>query len=176
MSDAEHKDPLRRRETCHRKSGRESFGWRSSNHGQYDIFQTFKVASDTLQRSIQGNPYVKNYEFNFDFGPPWGNRSVVMTSVLGHLTGLDFDQNYRSWTSCPPSQLFEADTRITIDQSKQSLAENIQQQARHAQKLFIWTDCDREGEHIGGEVRDQAKKGNPRIEVKRAKFSNTERA
>jgi DNA topoisomerase III len=41
--------------------------------------------------------------------------------------------------------------------------------------LFIWTDCDREGEHIGSEVRDQARKGNARITVKRARFSNTER-
>jgi DNA topoisomerase-3 len=42
--------------------------------------------------------------------------------------------------------------------------------------LFIWTDCDREGEHIGSEVRKQAFMGNRRLEVKRAKFSNTERA
>lgn len=39
----------------------------------------------------------------------------------------------------------------------------------------MWTDCDREGEHIGTEVRDQAIKGNARIIVKRAKFSNTEK-
>ena len=42
--------------------------------------------------------------------------------------------------------------------------------------MFIWTDCDREGEHIGTEIRKHAKKGNARIVVKRAKFSNTERA
>ena len=99
-----------------------------------------------------------------------------MTSVLGHLTGLDFDPKYKSWKSCPPSQLFEAEAKTTIDKEKQALAENIQTLARSAKILFIWTDCDREGEHIGGEVRDQAKKGNPRIVVKRARFSNTERA
>lgn len=49
-------------------------------------------------------------------------------------------------------------------------------QARYAQALFIWTDCDREGEHIGTEVRRQAKMGNSRIQVKRAMFSNTEKA
>lgn len=31
-----------------------------------------------------------------------------MTSVLGHLTQLEFAQQYRAWQSCPPSQLFEA--------------------------------------------------------------------
>jgi DNA topoisomerase-3 len=56
------------------------------------------------------------------------------------------------------------------------LARNIQEQARFARALFIWTDCDLEGEHIGSEVRDAALKGNKRLEVKRARFSNIERA
>jgi DNA topoisomerase-3 len=129
----------------------------------------------SLQRPARGNPYVKNYDFDFNFRP-WGNCSVTMTSVLGHLTGLDFDKKYKSWRSCPPDQLFEAETEITIDSEKKALAENIQQQARSAKILYIWTDCDREGEHIGGEVRDQAKKGNPQIIVKRARFNNTEKA
>jgi DNA topoisomerase IA len=59
---------------------------------------------------------------------------------------------------------------------KKSIAENIQQQARFCKALFIWTDCDREGEHIGTEVKNQARLGNARIQVKRAKFSNTEKA
>lgn len=99
-----------------------------------------------------------------------------MTSVLGHLTGLEFDPRYKGWRSCSPGSLFEAETETKVDKDKKSIAENIQQQARYASILFIWTDCDREGEHIGGEVRDEAKKGNARIQVKRAKFSNTEKA
>ena len=42
--------------------------------------------------------------------------------------------------------------------------------------LFIWTDCDREGENIGAEIRDLAREANPRLQVKRAHFSNVERA
>lgn len=61
-------------------------------------------------------------------------------------------------------------------QDKKPIAENIERQARHARALFIWTDCDREGEHIGSEIRDVALKVKPRIEVKRARFSNTERS
>ncbi len=41
--------------------------------------------------------------------------------------------------------------------------------------MFIWTDGDREGEHIGDEIRRAARKGKPNIEVKRARFSNIER-
>ena len=60
-------------------------------------------------------------------------------------------------------------------QDKKAIADNIAQQARWSKVLFIWTDGDREGEHIGSEVRDQALKGNSRIQVKRARFSNTEK-
>jgi DNA topoisomerase III len=124
---------------------------------------------------IRGNPYVKNYEFDFNFRT-WGNCSVTMTSVLGHLTGLDFDPQFKGWRSCQPSSLFDAPTMITIDTDKKAIAENIQIQARYASHLFIWTDCDREGEHIGSEVVTEAVKGNRRIVVRRARFSNTERA
>lgn len=61
-------------------------------------------------------------------------------------------------------------------QDKKAIAENIRHQAQYARALFIWTDCDREGEHIGGEIREEARKGKPGIEVKRARFSNIERA
>ena len=59
---------------------------------------------------------------------------------------------------------------------KKAIADNITKQARYAKALFIWTDCDREGEHIGSEVRQAALEGNSRLQVKRARFSNTERA
>jgi DNA topoisomerase-3 len=44
-------------------------------------------------------------------------------------------------------------------------------EARKATHLVIWTDCDREGEHIGSEVAEVCRKANPRIIVKRARFS-----
>jgi len=56
------------------------------------------------------------------------------------------------------------------------VARNIEAQARHASILFIWTDCDREGEHIGTEIRDIALKVKPSMQVWRARFSNIERA
>ena len=54
---------------------------------------------------------------------------------------------------------------------KKAIATNLEREARGAQKLVIWTDCDREGEAIGKEIRDICRKVNPRIEVKRARFS-----
>ncbi|KAL5343353.1 DNA topoisomerase [Aspergillus crustosus] len=127
-------------------------------------------------QNITGNPYVKNYIFDFNFGGQLGDCAVTMTSVLGHLTSLEFPLAYKAWTSCPPATLFEAPVSVNVDDDKKPIAKNITKQARTNQYLIIWTDCDREGEHIGTEVRDQAKQGNRRIIIKRAKFNNTERA
>ncbi|KAL4890751.1 DNA topoisomerase III alpha [Aspergillus ambiguus] len=126
--------------------------------------------------SIRGNQYVKNYQFEFNFGNPWGTCAVTMTSVIGHLTNLDFEPHYKGWLSCPPGALFEAPVLEGIFEDKAAIATNIKSLAKNCKALFIWTDCDREGEHIGTEVRTQAREGNPRIIVKRARFSNTEKA
>ncbi|KAK4217971.1 DNA topoisomerase [Rhypophila decipiens] len=119
--------------------------------------------------------YVKNYIFNFDFGAPWGQSSVTMTSVRGHLTDLQFPPEYKRWDHPPPDALFNAPVVIGVPENNKHVATNIEEQARYADVLFIWTDCDREGEHIGGEVRDAARKGNRQIQIKRARFSNIER-
>ncbi|KAG6875307.1 hypothetical protein C0993_009864, partial [Termitomyces sp. T159_Od127] len=44
-------------------------------------------------------------------------------------------------------------------------------QARRADTLMIWTDCDREGEHIGMEIVNVCRKAKRNIVVKRARFS-----
>lgn len=119
-----------------------------------------------------------------------------MTSVAGHLTSSDFDSQYRNWSQPPPQELFDARIvkfvenvspdflnahsllRLIVNllQDKKPIAKNIETQARHATALFIWTDCDREGEHIGTEIRDIALRVNANLQVKRARFSNIERA
>lgn len=38
-----------------------------------------------------------------------------MTSVIGHLTGLDFERQYKGWMSCPPGSLFEAPVQESVD-------------------------------------------------------------
>lgn len=103
-----------------------------------------------------------------------------MTSVLGHLISHDFHSSYRSWKSCDPSALFEAPIEQFVADDKQAVSKNIESKARYSHILFIWTDCDREGENIGSEIRNVATKSNPRLNqagnVVRARFSNIERA
>jgi DNA topoisomerase-3 len=49
--------------------------------------------------------YNKIYEFPYMIGNQ--KCDMVMTSVSGHLLGLDFDEKYRKWWSCDPVQLFD---------------------------------------------------------------------
>ncbi|CAH0049121.1 unnamed protein product [Clonostachys solani] len=122
------------------------------------------------------NQYIKNYSFNFDFGQSWGRCDVNMTCVTGHLTQAEFTSEFRNWSFPPPEALFDAPIVTNVVDDKKAIAQNIAEQARWAQLLVIWTDCDREGEHIGNEIVEAAHKGNANIPVKRAKFSNIERA
>lgn len=123
--------------------------------------------------------YVKNYDFNYNF-PTWGQCNVTMTSVLGHLLSHEFEGQYRNWSSCDPSALFEARIDTFVEDDKKAVSQNIQTQARDAKWLYIWTDCDREGENIGTEIRSVAAKGNRRFtdlgNTVRARFSNIEKA
>jgi len=73
-------------------------------------------------------------------------------------------------------QLHAFVVNFVLPQDKKPIAKNIEVQARFATALFIWTDCDREGEHIGTEIRDIALRINANLQVKRARFSNIERA
>ncbi|WPJ63553.1 hypothetical protein SMAC4_00168 [Sordaria macrospora] len=120
--------------------------------------------------------YTKNYVFTCDFGPPWGRCSVTMTAVRGHLTQLDFHQEFKKWEYPPPDRLFDAPVQTSYPNDMKVIAQNIESQARQADILYIWTDCDREGEHIGSEIREAARKGKRNIQVFRARFSNIERA
>ncbi|KAF8418818.1 DNA topoisomerase [Tirmania nivea] len=100
-----------------------------------------------------GQKYIKNYNFTFRFPASLGGEChATMSSVVGH-TG-----------SCRPEVLFDSMMVKFVDE------------ARRSTHLYIWTDCDREGEYIGIEIRDLALKVNSRLIIKRARFNNIERA
>lgn len=118
--------------------------------------------------------YIRNYDFLYNLAPPLGNgrgANFTVTAVLGHLTSSDFDDDHRKWGSCDPFALFDAPVITFVDQKLKTVESNLQIEARNADILMIWTDCDREGEHIGSEVVAACKKVNRNILVKRARFS-----
>ncbi|KAK5990002.1 DNA topoisomerase 3 [Cladobotryum mycophilum] len=134
------------------------------------------LSGGNFQTHNTRNKFIKNYGFDFNFGQPWGQCSVTMTCVTGHLTNVEFTPEYKNWSHPPPETLFHAPILTNVHNDKKDIAKNLAEQAKFSRLLVIWTDCDREGEHIGQEIVDAAKKGNPAIQVKRAKFSNIERA
>ena len=83
----------------------------------------------------------------------------------------DFERRYKGWNSCDPRDLFEAQIETFVADDKKPVADNIERQARGVRYLYIWTDCDREGENIGAEVMRICRKVNRGIRVTRARFS-----
>ncbi|CBY00540.1 hypothetical protein LEMA_P016700.1 [Plenodomus lingam JN3] len=133
------------------------------------------LAGQARAEDVPGIGYVKNYRFDFGF-QQWGQCSVTFTCVAGHIVAHDFPERFKKWHSCQPAALFDAPIEQSIAENKKVVAKNIETQARYASILYIWTDCDREGEHIGTEIRDIALKVKPNMQVWRARFSNIERA
>lgn len=128
-----------------------------------------------------GYMYVKNYDFmfsGFPFARNGANCEVTMTSVAGHLTGIDFSHDSHGWGKCAIQELFDAPLNEIMNNNQKKIASNIKREARNADYLMIWTDCDREGEYIGWEIWQEAKRGNRLIQndqVYRAVFSHLER-
>lgn len=67
--------------------------------------------------------------------------------------------------NCRIEQLFDAPLNEVMDKNQQKIAANIRREAKFADVLMIWTDCDREGEYIGWEVYMEAQKSNRRLMI-----------
>ena len=133
-------------------------------------FYAFSPSGFDFMRANQHNTqtnYIKNYEFDY----PQTRSFFVVTCVSGHITSHDFYDTHRKWNSCEPFELFDAPVEVQIAPDKKPIEQNLMTQARRSDLLMIWTDCDREGEHIGMEIVKVCRKAKPGIQVKRARFS-----
>ncbi|KAJ7899089.1 prokaryotic type I DNA topoisomerase, partial [Mycena leptocephala] len=117
--------------------------------------------------SSDANKYIRNYDFDY----PQTRAQFTVTCVSGHLTSHDFPDTHRKWYSCDPISLFDVAVESFISKDSKSIESNLAAEARRADMLMIWTDCDREGEHIGSEVKRVCRRAKPNITVKRARFS-----
>ncbi|KAF8639574.1 hypothetical protein AX17_001476 [Amanita inopinata Kibby_2008] len=125
------------------------------------------LSGGQYQTRATRSQYIKNYDFNY----PQTNSFFTVTCVSGHLTTFDFTDRHRAWHSCDSFDLFDAPVEVQIPSDKKAIESNLMQEARRANTLMIWTDCDREGEHIGSEISQVCKKVKPSIVVNRARFS-----
>lgn len=78
---------------------------------------------------------------------------------------------YRKWHSCDPFVLFDLDPITKTPPDKQAITSNLFNEAKKVDTLVIWTDCDREGEHIGAEIAKVCKRAKSTLIVRRARFS-----
>lgn len=118
-----------------------------------------------------GDDHVKNFDFTYNFST--GPASVVMTALKGHLLELSFEGGInKSWNDYPIEDLFFTPIVKTVSNHLQPIADNLKSEIRRADVLFIWTDGDREGEAIGGDVADLCRSVKPNITVWRAHFSS----
>ena len=129
-----------------------------------DVFRC--LTRQFTQHNTQTN-YIKNYEFDY----PHTQSFFTVTAVSGDITAYDFYESHRKWTSCEPFSLFDAPVEVQTATDKKSIEQNLLTQARRSDMLMIWTDCDREGEHIGMEIARVCRKVKPNIHIKRARFS-----
>uniref|UniRef100_A0A8C2Z1I6 DNA topoisomerase n=1 Tax=Cyclopterus lumpus TaxID=8103 RepID=A0A8C2Z1I6_CYCLU len=127
------------------------------------------MSSGTSRRREGMSKFNKIYEFEYHlFGQ---NVTVTMTSVSGHLLGLEFKAQFQKWHSCNPVLLFDAEVEKYCPENMKQIKRTLEKEARQCQAIVIWTDCDREGENIGFEIIDVCKAVKPNLQVFRAKFS-----
>eukprot|EP00116_Pleurobrachia_bachei_P002261 sb/3462523/ len=113
--------------------------------------------------------YNKIYEFSYSlFGQQCTHR---MTSVSGHLMNYEFTGAYKKWHTCDPESLFSCPILKIVPENMKKIKLTLEQQSRSADKLVIWTDCDREGENIGQEIISVCTSIKPNLDVYRARFS-----
>jgi DNA topoisomerase-1 len=89
--------------------------------------------------------------------------------LRGHIMKVDFPQEYANWSKVDLFKLIRAD--VVKYPIEKRLVELLKKEAKNADYLIIATDFDREGELIGYDVLRLVKEVNPKIIVKRARFS-----
>ena len=95
-------------------------------------------------------PMCRLHDFYYYFPPANCKCSVTVTSVLGHMHSLDFDGNNYG----DPANLFGAAVKKVVESTtvEQGIEAHLIAAARKSRYLFLWLDCDREGENICYEV------------------------
>ncbi|CAL8310103.1 unnamed protein product [Arctogadus glacialis] len=115
-----------------------------------------EIMSDGRARRREGmSKFNKIYEYDYHlFGQ---NVSVSMTSVSGHLLGLEFKAPFQKWHSCNPVMLFDAVVEKYCPENMVQLKRSLEKEVRSVQALVIWTDCDREERTMLHEMEQEEK-------------------
>lgn len=104
--------------------------------------------------SSKGHSHSKyNPVYNFERDFRGQDADIIVTSVTGHIQGLQFPLKYKSWRNVDPSKLIsEAKVERVFSEDKLPIVKNLKKFGKQATDLVLWLDCDREGEAICYEV------------------------
>lgn len=102
------------------------------------------------ERGIMNTHTFTTTSLPFHPSPNASSCSHIVTSVAGHVFNVDFSDQFQSWESCSPDELFQAPT--VKKPCKGSLLKHLQTCYKNCDYLVLWMDCDREGENINFEV------------------------
>lgn len=73
------------------------------------------------------------------------SAKFCVTSVMGHVFSVDFTKEYNNWDAVDPLELFEGDIVKQEANPKSHIVKHLQVEAKGADYLILWLDCDREG-------------------------------
>ncbi len=99
----------------------------------------------------------------------WGGVETRLIPLRGHISDVEFPKDYSNWINTSLNSLIDAP--IVYTGKEYRIIDCIKESAPEADLIVIATDADREGESIGLEAINYAKKTNKEIEIKRAYFS-----
>ncbi|XP_066150549.1 DNA topoisomerase 3-beta-1 isoform X1 [Euwallacea fornicatus] len=78
--------------------------------------------------------------------------SFKMTSVCGHVLGVDFISKYNNWDRVDPVELFSCPIEKKETTPKLKMPAFLAAESKSCENLVLWLDCDKEGENICFEV------------------------
>jgi len=96
----------------------------------------------------------------------WDDYACI--GLRGHVVGIDFPKEYKSWSNIDPEKLISVEPVYVITAKK--TADALKKVGKEAKEIIVATDFDREGELIGKEALDII--GTKGKKVKRVRFSS----
>ncbi|EKX47433.1 hypothetical protein GUITHDRAFT_50898, partial [Guillardia theta CCMP2712] len=95
-------------------------------------------------------PMCRIHDFFYHFQPARRKSLISFTSVIGHVEAMEFDED----TGSDPRNLFGARVKKVFETSveEEEVDRHLLSLAEGRQYLFLWLDCDREGENICFEI------------------------
>ena len=100
----------------------------------------------------------------------WENERTVTLGLRGHIINMDFPKSYNNWSAVDPIELIDVKPERMV--SAKGIASVLSSLAKEADRVYVATDYDREGELIGKEAVEYAFGSGQLEKAMRAHFSS----